>query len=38
MILIYTNRSIDKSFSKGVDYITKKDKDVYCDKQYLRKN
>ena len=38
MILIYTNRSNNKSFNRAVDYTTKKDKDVYCDKQYLRKN
>ncbi|TDQ29845.1 hypothetical protein DFQ07_0167 [Tenacibaculum caenipelagi] len=38
MILIYTNRSNNKSLNRGVDYKTKKDKDVYCEEQYFMKN
>jgi len=38
MVLTNANISISLAYGKGADYSTKKDKDVYCETQYLMKN
>lgn len=38
MVLININKSISLAYRKGADYRTKKDKNVYCEAQYLMKN
>jgi len=38
MKLIYLSESINNLFKIGFDYYIKKDKDIYCEKQYLMMN
>lgn len=38
MVLTNINRSISLAYRKEADYITKKDKDLYCGAKYLMRN